>query len=199
MKIKVYRIALFLIGIIGLIIQFMTYGPTTLLYYSVFSNIVTTSFNGYIAFKKTDLTPVELRFKGGITMLIILAFLVFHVQLAPYIVYSEFFSARNTIIHYLVPILTTADTIMFDVKQVYKKYTPITWSVLPLLYCAVALINGKFLGFEVPDTVESPYPYFFLNLNKLSLFQVGLNIGLILIVYTAISYYLYYFMSKEEQ
>lgn len=195
---KFYRKFLFLIGLFGLYLQFKLYGPNTILYYSVFSNIITTLFNGYISMK-VNLTHLDIKIKGGITMLISLTFLIFHIQLSPYVDPNEFYSMRNFIIHYFVPILTSSDTLMFDEKNIYNKFTPIYWTIFPLVYSVIAVINGKYFKFEVPQTSESPYPYFFLNLDKFSLTQVTINIILILIIYILMSYYLYWLMNDKRR
>lgn len=41
------------------------------------------------------------------------------------------------------------------------------WTLLPLLYMVFALVKGYIFRIPIPDQAESPYPYFFLNVDQI--------------------------------
>ena len=58
------------------------------------------------------------------------------------------------------------DTLIFDAKKAYRLREPIYWSVVPLSYFAFALLNGLVLKLPIPGAKDSPFAYFFINVNK---------------------------------
>lgn len=84
-----YRRILFILGILGLGLQLFKYGLGMLLYYTILSNLAVVVFLGvtlYWMAQKRDATLLSrkfLRFKGGLTVMILITFIVYHFFLAP--------------------------------------------------------------------------------------------------------------------
>ena len=85
---RFYRILLALCGLVGVSIQIHDDGWGMLLYYTVLSNILVFSsliFFIIYDFKKGDATTNTklLRYKGGVTMAILITGVIYHILLAP--------------------------------------------------------------------------------------------------------------------
>ena len=92
---------------------------------------------------------------------------------------------RSTILHYIVPIMTILDYILFDKKGIYKNIDPILWLIIPLIYFLFIFIRAK-LGSELSN--GSYYPYFFIDINKYGIKTVLKNALLITIAFTILGY-----------
>ena len=75
----------------------------------------------YYSSSQSELYPI---IKGGFTFAILITFLVFHFILRPSITKYKskyvLYSAKNITLHYMVPILTVVDYLIFDEKGRYK-------------------------------------------------------------------------------
>jgi hypothetical protein len=70
-------------------------------------------------------------------------------------------------VHYVVPALTLVWWFCFADKDEVKFGHAAIWLAWPLLYTSAALLRGRF---------ENWYPYFFLDVDKYGLAQIGLNV-----------------------
>ena len=140
--------------------------------------------------KKETLYP---RFKGAVTMSITVTFLVYHFLLSPT---SEELKKldyiRNLIVHYIVPIMTILDYIIFDAKGIYKIMDPLLWLLIPILYFAFILIRAKTGN---PFSDGSYYPYFFVDIDKYGLKTVMKNVFFITLFFAVLGY-VEYFIDK---
>ena len=124
------------------------------------------------------------RLKGTITMSITVTFLIYHFLLSGgYENRADII--RSTILHYIVPIMTIVDYILFDKKGIYKNIDPILWLIIPLIYFLFIFIRAK-LGSELSN--GSYYPYFFIDINKYGIKTVLKNALLITIAFTILGY-----------
>ena len=124
------------------------------------------------------------RLKGTITMSITVTFLIYHFLLSGgYDNRADII--RSTILHYIVPIMTIADYILFDQKGIYKNIDPILWLIIPLIYFLFIFIRAK-LGGELSN--GSYYPYFFIDINKYGIKTVLKNALFITIAFTILGY-----------
>lgn len=160
-----------IIGAIGITLQIAKDGAGMLLYYTIISNIVITLFSAFLVFfevkkSSTNSSKTILRLKGGATLSTAITFMIYHFLLAPLVSHEQFWNARNLIVHYAVPLLFISDSLIFDRKNSYKLLDPIIWTVLPLIYSFFAIFNGLVLKFEIPGSPDSPFPYYFLNIDK---------------------------------
>lgn len=96
--------------------------------------------------------------------------------------------------HFLLPILTIADTVMFDEKDSYKVYYPIVGVVVPMLYWVIVVARicsaRNALGGALPANLwDFYYPYGFTNFDNghslagLCKILAGISVGLLLIGY----------------
>ncbi|MGT2836278.1 Pr6Pr family membrane protein [Streptococcus macacae] len=192
-KTQIFRSFIALLGIIGVSIQIKQSGFGMLLYYTTLSNVLVFSFLIYLIYKeaksgaiKTD--PKLLRLKGGITMAIMITFLVYHFLLAPRVKAHDYYTLRNFLVHYIVPLSLMVDTLILDRQRIYRWFDPITWTSLPLIYFAFALFNGLVLKWTIPGSADNPFPYFFININKYGVGYVAVNTIGIAIAYLAVGY-----------
>ena len=193
---RFYRILLALCGLVGVSIQIYDDGWGMLLYYTVLSNILVFSsliFFIIYDFKKEDATTNTklLRYKGGVTMAILITGVIYHILLAPITEPEKFWTLRNFLVHYIVPWGLVLDTLIFDAKKAYRLREPIYWSVVPLSYFAFALLNGLVLKLPIPGAKDSPFAYFFINVNKFGWNKVLVNVLVISAGYIAVGYLLY--------
>lgn len=164
------RIFLFLAAFTGVYLEIAKHGGFgMLLYYTVLSNLLVAIFTLYLLkvmsrlgenWQRSNL----LRLKGGVTMSIMITCVIYHFLLAP--IATNFYTLENFLCHYIVPLWFLADTLFFDKQDQYKIWDPVVWTILPLLYMIFALFNGLVLKLDVPNSKVSPFPYFFLNVNK---------------------------------
>ncbi len=87
--------------------------------------------------------------------------------------------------------------IYFDKQGQYKIWDPIVWTILPLLYMIFALFNGLVLKLDVPNSKVSPFPYFFLNVNKG--WDVVFKWCLIIFVAYMVAGFIFYFIKQIKR
>ena len=164
------RIFLFLAAFTGVYLEIAKHGGFgMLLYYTVLSNLLVAIFTLYLLKVMSRLGEnwqrlSLLRLKGGVTMSIMITCVIYHFLLAP--IATNFYTLENFLCHYIVPLWFLADTLFFDKQSQYKIWDPVVWTILPLLYMIFALFNGLVLKLDIPNSKVSPFPYFFLNVNK---------------------------------
>ena len=160
-----------------------------LTYYTTLSNLLVVGFFSwilYLMWTKNEATlnsRVFLRWKGSVTILITLTFLVYAILLAPQADPEDFNTIHNYALHYVVPILVLVDWLIFDKGKIYKWSDPLLWTIAPLSYLAFSLIKGYVLNVPIPDSKHSPYPYFFLNVNQYGWDGVGKYVLMISLAY----------------
>ena len=89
-------------------------------------------------------------------------------------------SERDIYVHYLIPALTLTDWLLFEPKGKFKKYDPLLWLIPTLTYFLMTIIRCEVFSNE--------YPYSFLNLNRLGIF----NVAAIILAFVVISLFLGY-------
>ncbi|WP_300712043.1 Pr6Pr family membrane protein [uncultured Brachyspira sp.] len=130
------------------------------------------------------------RFKGAVTMSITVTFLVYHFLLSPTAEkYEGLPYIRNIILHYILPIMTILDYIIFDIKGIYKIIDPLLWLLIPIIYFIFILIRAR-LG--EPFSNGSYYPYFFTDIDKYGLKIVLRNVLFITLFFAFLGYIEYF-------
>ncbi|WPC24775.1 Pr6Pr family membrane protein [Brachyspira hyodysenteriae] len=130
------------------------------------------------------------RFKGAVTMSITVTFLVYHFLLSPTADdYKGLYYIRNIILHYILPIMTIFDYIIFDKKGIYKIVDPLLWLIIPFVYFAFILIRAR-IGSPFSD--GSYYPYFFVDIDKYGLKTVLRNVFFITLFFDFLGYIEYF-------
>ena len=196
------RAFMFLAAFTGVYLEITKHGGLgMLLYYTVLSNLLVMIFTGYLLWKMRRegdywQSSSLLRLKGGITMCIMITCVIYHFMLAP--LTKDFYRLENFLCHYIVPLWFLVDTIIFDKSRQYKWFDPIVWTVLPLLYMGFAILNGFVLKMDVPNAKDSPFPYFFLNVNKYGWGFVFRWAAIIFVAYM-VSGYLFYLVKNIKK
>ncbi|WP_157153959.1 Pr6Pr family membrane protein [Brachyspira murdochii] len=195
----IYKIVIIIIGAFAVLNGFF-YGSNftnikfdieTAYYFTYQSNIlvivyfILDIFN--IIKKKETFYP---RFKGAVTMSITVTFLVYHFLLGPTSGKLEGIDyIRNIILHYILPIMTIFDYIIFDKKGIYEIVDPLLWLIIPLLYFVFVLIRAR-VGSPFSD--GSYYPYFFVDIDKYGFKTVLRNVFFITLFFAFLGYIEYF-------
>ncbi len=132
--------------------------------------------------------------KGITTMAITLTFLVAHFVLKMSFSFDSFSNMSFLGLHYVVPIMTILDWILFDKKGFIKVYSPIIWTIAPAAYMIVAY-NSAIFGNGIGANTDSKYPYSFMDIDKLGVPTVILYTLFMGIIYLGIGY-VYYFIDR---
>ncbi len=189
MKKIIYKLIIIILGLFavisGLITQDKKIDIETLYYFTYQSNILVIVYFiidiVYLIKKQKTFMP---RLKGTITMSITVTFLIYHFLISGgYENRADII--RSTILHYIVPIMTILDYILFDKKGIYKNIDPILWLIIPLIYFLFIFIRAK-VGGKLSN--GSYYPYFFIDINKYGIKTVLKNALFITIAFTILGY-----------
>lgn len=195
----IYRIILVIVGIYGLYLNFTsTYANVfeLLHYFTILSNILVVIFFIFLIINYNK-NKDYFHLKGSVTMSITVTFLIFHFLLRPTMfdmVESGYSvdSIENILLHYVVPLMTIFDYLIFDTKGRYNKFDPFIWLTIPFTYFIVMTINGLF-GYTFKS--GSHYPYFFMDYDKLGVTGVLLYVLGIIVAFTILGY-VYYFIDR---
>ena len=130
------------------------------------------------------------RFKGAVTMSITITFLIYHFLLSPTAdKYEGLGYIRNIIVHYIIPIMTIFDYIIFDKKGIYKMIDPLLWLIIPFVYFSFVLIRAKIGN---PFSNGSYYPYFLVDIDKYGLKTVLRNVFFLTLFFAFLGYTEYF-------
>ncbi len=116
--------------------------------------------------------------KGALTLNIIITGLVAWLVLPPdnpATVFRIFGVPSNLLAHILVPILTTVDFVLFDEHRRFKWLDSLTWLIYFPVYLAFVVIRARVFHGVGPAAGGNPYPYGFIDLDKLGIQQFLLN------------------------
>lgn len=121
--------------------------------------------------------------KFAVTMAILLTGLVAHFMLrGMFAGMDPMGKAGLTLLHYVVPVGTLLDWILFDEKGRTTRKMPLVAAVFPLLYAGISLAAAPFLQ------GENKYPYPFLDMDRLGAVGVLLNIVLLAVGFLLVGY-----------
>lgn len=73
---------------------------------------------------------------------------------------------NDLFVHYMIPICTIVDYILFQPKPSFKKLDPIKWLWAPFIYFVLILIKGKYFDASKSLVGIKRYPYYFLDAGK---------------------------------
>ena len=111
--------------------------------------------------------------RGAVTVYITVTFLIFAIILAPGYIPQGLALYTNTISHYILPIAFIIDWAFTETEKKYEWRYDVYWLIYPILYLIYTLVRGAITNF---------YPYFFLDLNVLSVIELVVYvIGLIIL------------------
>ena len=202
-----YRIIAIILGLYAIIYDFgIMQGELriyNLFYFTIISNIFCIGlFTALFIKTLIDIknkgilgtTSISPHIKGGITISIILTMSVYHFILIPYALKEDPYESLNMkdiIFHYIIPIMTVFDWILFDEKRRYKWYDPIIWVIGPTLYIIFVYIQAGFRILERLNSNMNRYVYIFLDIRRLGVPNVILNLLLLSTSFVIVGYFLY--------
>ena len=181
----IIRICIIIAAAFGLYLQIFIGGLHKLNFYTIWSNIAVMVFYIYYLTRKDEKEGL-LRIKGGIVLGITLTFIVYNVLLLPTVKPEDFYNWKNYTLHYIVPLLCIFDCLFYD-KVKYKYPDPLYWTIFPLFYAIFALVKGIVYPVNIPGE-DSPFPYFFVDINKLGGLGVARYIIIICVFYIILGY-----------
>ncbi|MDR2336861.1 MAG: Pr6Pr family membrane protein [Candidatus Nomurabacteria bacterium] len=194
----IFRLILVAVCLYGVVLLLSVSGGNTLetlSFYTLQSNIVVLVFFAFLlirTWQRKSAPPASI--KGAVTVCITLTFLVYHFMLQPSFAKSPelqayVFSPSNIIVHYIVPLMTIADWLLFDKKGSLKKLDPVKWLLIPLAYLIFAMVRA---GFGPISIAGSRYPYFFLDIDKYGVGQVAINVLVVGAGFAVLGYVIYF-------
>lgn len=194
-KTQIYRLFFALLGLLGVFLQLKKDGFGMLLYYTVLSNILVFSFLFFLFYYERKCGNINtnrrlLAIKGAITMAILITHVIYHFMLAPLASPEDYWNIRNFLVHYICPLAMVFDTLILDLRNSYRWFHPLLWTLIPLSYFFFALFNGLVLKLPIPGAVDSPFAYYFINVYKYGWGQVLMNTLIISSAYISVGYLL---------
>lgn len=111
---SVYRIFLFVLGILGITLQVLDDGVGMFMYYTILSNLLVVLFLLFMILKKGNLSDAELRLRDGTAMSILITCVVYHFMLAPTAEAKDYYNLENFICHYILPIGFILDSLFSE-------------------------------------------------------------------------------------
>ncbi len=212
----IYKSILVLAALFGLVLQFSTSTRffQTFSYYTVQSNLWVLIFFGVLLWFEIKKRPWDYPwirlFKTMFTIGIFVTFLVYHFLLRPSLGTDtgsfEVGGLNDLFVHYIVPIMTLLDYLIFDPKGKMKWYSPLFNLIRPLDYVLYLLIYNLLGGRFTFGSSTSTYPYFFLDIDRFGFLGVLQWSVLILLLYLVLGFLLYfvdglilYFQMKQNE
>ncbi|MBS9336510.1 Pr6Pr family membrane protein [Fructobacillus papyrifericola] len=192
-KVFIYRLALVLIGLVGVAIN-TELKPAMFLYYTTLSNILCIA---YFAFALSQAgRALNQNIKGAVTLAITVTMVIYWGVLAPYSFHmtSLLDYVGTYLVHLVVPVMTILDWYFFDQKGRFSFKAPLYWLLIPLVYYAFTVVAAQF-GIVYPVNGHH-YPYFFIDANLIgwgmvAVFVIGLTLFFLLFGYA------FYFLDKK--
>lgn len=162
-----------------------------LIYFTVLSNILcAVYFTGDLIFlirnfRDEEHTTWNHTFKGITTMNITVTLLVAHFILGMGFSMGSSMGVSLLIVHYIVPIMTIFDWLLFNDKGHIRVFSPFLWTLAPLGYFVFIVTAAQF---NDGSGKMIKYPYPFMDIDVLGLQSVLLNVMLLLIFFIALGF-----------
>jgi len=144
------------------------------------------------------------RFRHLGVMMILITGLVYHLILLPQKILEnpnyQIFTYGNIVAHYIAPMLTFFDWLLFDKKGGISKWEPLICTSIPLVYFLLASLYGYF-GSAIPGK-ETSYVYFFMDWGELGFSGVlkwALTILGCILLLTYLVYFVDHWLAKAQR
>lgn len=127
----------------------------------------------------------------AVTMCIFLTFGIFHFVLLPALKkassesdeFKFLYAFSNYIVHYIVPLLTLLNWLIFADKSKFSYSWALIWTVIPWIYVLYAEIRGA--RGDIIERTDSAYPYDFMDAGKHGWGAVIRNCLIVVVVFVA--------------
>lgn len=148
-------------------------------------------------YKKKNVCDIWPVIKYMATISVILTFVVALVVLKMGVSFDSYLNASFLGVHYIIPIMTLIDWILFDKKGNIKKTDPFIWLIFPFIYFMAAELDAD-LGSGFGAIGDSKYPYYFMDVEQLGIFKV-LATSLIMGIGCIIMGYVFYLIDRLQK
>ncbi|MFD0704433.1 Pr6Pr family membrane protein [Alloscardovia venturai] len=161
--------------------------PVNLVFFTHQTNIllgILFIWGGFASLLKGIQPPAWL--KGMVTLNIIITGLVAWLVLPPADLSQQLYIFGipvSTMVHIITPIMATIDFIFFDEHRRFKWLDALTWLIYFPAYIAFIYIRALIFHGIGPGDGNSPYPYGFINLDKLGTMGVVTNCAVYLAIF----------------
>ena len=190
---RMYRLVFVLLCQTGIVLQYaivFKIGKVEMLscYYTMHSNFICLAYFLWLLIRR-DGKRENPTLKGAVVVCILVTGIVYHFMLNGAMEagvgavgeVSRMDVVANALVHYVVPIMTLVDYILFTPKGFMTRSAPALWLFIPIAYVAFALVraevsDGMFAGFSG----LSRYPYPFLDVDQFGAEKVAAMVILIL-------------------
>jgi hypothetical protein len=195
----IFKSMLVLIGIAGLLVVFGVFDGTfnigVLNYFTTLSNLLcVVYFSADIVHviknrRAEEITTWRPALKGIAMMGVTITMLVSHFILGMGFSMGDRMGLSLLAVHYVVPILTILDWLLFDKKGQISAAAPLTWAIAPLVYFAYAMIAAR-IGDGIGS--HSRYPYPFIDVDVLGWGKVLSTVFVLVIGFIVLGYGFYF-------
>lgn len=161
-------------------------------YFTNLSNLLCVVYFIFAAFRilfSKDISATSLipPLKFMTTMSITVTLLIAHFLLSDFTMDDSMAIALN-LLHYVVPLLTLLDWLLFDHKGQSKKSYPLL-ALLPALFYYIYVLIAS--NFGAPFAGNSRFPYPFLNTDSLGVGRVLFTVVVLFVGFTVLGYLFY--------
>lgn len=96
-------------------------------------------------------------------------------------------------LHYVVPIMTLLDWLLFDPKGSMKKTDPLIWPLSMIVYFIFVMVMVYVFGVSMGSTLNigSRFPYPFIDVDVLGVPQVALTAVIMIVAFVVLGYVLF--------
>lgn len=138
----------------------------------------------------------------SVTMCIFLTFAIFHFVLVPELKKAPSGSAEfrmlrsfsNYIVHYIVPLLSLLNWLIFADKTQFNYAWALIWTIIPWIYVVYAMIRGA--RGDIIENTDSAYPYGFMDVSRHGKLIVARNCLFIGVAFALIGF-VFLFLRKQ--
>lgn len=186
----IYKIMLALLAFVGVFILLLDSGWINFRMFTILTNTACALYFLILAFKiifdkKNDGGKIRWPILKGALMLSVS--LVGGVSAVLYTNMINFSTANGIaifLVHVVAPIMTILDWLLFDKKGKFNKFSPLWWTLPPIIYAIFIFISAQFMN---PDSTLR-FPYIFFNYPEIGILPCVLWCLLIIILYLTAGY-----------
>lgn len=137
-------------------LKYFTYLSNSLVFLVMSAQAVLIAINLIQKRQGNEMLRIPAAVKGWNVLCIVFVFLTVFLVLSPFEGPGDFQDAR---VHYLVPLFTVLEFLLFEERGRLKRIYPLCWGVTPLVYYGYVLILFK----NRIRFGSNRFPYFFMN------------------------------------
>ena len=127
-------------------------------------------------------------FKYTATVSLMVTMLIGHFMLFDALVQDGHIVWHLIVLHYVVPIMTLLDWLLFDRKGTMRAVEPPFWTVFPLCYLVCIMVGVWCFGLNVRPAQHSRWPYDFLDFDHNGVPAVTVTILLLIVGFVVLGY-----------